>query len=136
MAIQTIANPTQSFAMTQNLPDISSLTIAAPLPGKKGSIKQASVSLNEKAFRMILGSTENPLRVPFEMKPFNESDSSTRLNLHLSVTDPSAEQYFEELDKNILKVVEANSNVFFQQRALPRASQNDVQADSPRKWKL
>ena len=113
MAIQTIANPTQSFAMTQNLPDISSLTIADPLPGKKGSIKHGSISLDDKAFRMILGSTDKPLRVPFEIKPFNESDSSTRLNLHLSVTDPTVGQYFEELDKHILKIVEANSNAFF-----------------------
>lgn len=113
MAIHTIANPTQSFAMEQNLPDISPLTIAAPLPGKKGTIKQAPISLNDKPFRMIIGSTENPLRVPFEMKPYNDSDSSTRLNLQLAVTDPTIEQYFEELDKNILKIVEANSKDFF-----------------------
>ena len=113
MAIETIANPTQSFVMAQNLPDISPLTIAAPLPGKKGSIRHGSVLLNDKPFRMILGSSEKPLRVPFEVKPFNDTDSSTRLNLHLSVTDPTVEQYFEELDQNILKIVEANSNAFF-----------------------
>jgi hypothetical protein len=113
MAIHTVANPTQSFAMAQNLPDISPLSIAAPLPGKKGAIKQAPISLNDKPFRMKIGSTENPLRVPFEMKPFNDSDRTTRLNLHLAVTNPTIEQYFEELDKRILKIVEAKSNDFF-----------------------
>ena len=103
------ASPSHQTKMAQNLPDFGELTISAPMPGKKGNIKQAQISLSTKPFNLILG----PARVPFDIKPFNESDSTTRLNLHLTVADSECEKYFLDLDDKILKIVAANSMEFF-----------------------
>lgn len=109
-AIQMIQS---SAAMTQSLPDIRGLTIAAPWPGKTGNVQQAHISLKSTPFKLIVGSTEKPVRVPFDLKPFIVSDISTMLYLHLTVTEPTCEQYGPCLGAHLLKNVAASSTDLF-----------------------
>ena len=99
--------------MTQLLPDYTGLSIGAPIPSPRGCIKQSFLTLEGKPFQLIAGSTENPLYVPFEVEAFSASDTSTRLNLNLAITDPELDEYFTELDKAILDIVTNDSVKFF-----------------------
>ena len=62
---------------------------------------------------MILGSADKALRVPFSIQPYNQGDTSTRLNLNLALPDANYEQYFFELDKHILNIVSNDYALFF-----------------------
>ena len=108
-----MSSTTASDTMTEFLPDFNEgLNIGAPLASKKGGIKQSYISLNGKPFIAILGSADAPLRCPFEVKPYNESESSTRLNLNLAISDPAMEEYFTTLDESIVQMIAANSSTF------------------------
>ena len=72
-------------------------------------MKQAAISLNGQAFKFNIG----PAHVPYHVRPYNDSESSTRLNLHLEVTDPAWEQYFEQLDQKIVEIVASKSVEYF-----------------------
>lgn len=105
---QQMANPShQSRALMQSLPDFGELTISAPLAGKTSNATHISMVLNDTPIRLVVGSTEKPAHAPFEIKRFNETDNSTKLNLHLTRTDPTCEQYRSDLDNHRLKSVAA-----------------------------
>ena len=87
--------------MRDQMPNFTDITMAAPSTSQKTNIKQATILKEGKPFRMILGSADKPLRVPFDIRPYSPGDTSTRLNLNLALPDTNYEQYFSELDKHI-----------------------------------
>ena len=96
---------TSYAAMAEDLPSFNELEICPPTSTKKGSVRQSVISLDGQPFKFNVG----PARIPFEVRPYNDAESSTRLNLNLEVTDPACEQYFEQLDQKIVELVASKS---------------------------
>ena len=109
-----MSSATENNTMTEFLPNFEEcLNIGAQISSKKGGIKQSYISLGSKPFIAILGSADAPLRCVFDLKPYNESESSTRLNLTLAIADPDMDDYFTTLDESIVQMIAANSSTFF-----------------------
>ena len=92
-----------------SFPDLTSLKIGPPIASKKGGVKQCPISLDGKPFKFILGTIASPLRIPFEVAPFNSEDVSARLTLNLEIIDSVSKKILQELDAQILHLVCQNA---------------------------
>ena len=92
-----------------SFPDLTTLKIGPPIASKKGGVKQCQVSLNGKPLQFILGTLASPLRVPFEVAPFNSEDSLARLTLNLEIVDSLQKEVLQQLDAQILHLVSQNA---------------------------
>ena len=92
-----------------SFPDLTSLKIGPPIASKKGGVKQRPISLNWKPLQFILGTVASPLRVPFEVAPFNSEDSLARLTLNLEIVDSLQKEFLQQLDAQILHLVSQNA---------------------------
>ena len=92
-----------------SFPDLTTLKIGPPIASKKGGVKQCPISLDGKPLRFILGTVTSPLRVPFEVAPFNSEDVSARLTLNLEIIDSVHKEFLRELDVQILHLVSQNA---------------------------
>ena len=57
----------------------------------------------------MLGTIASPLRIPFEVAPFNSEDVSARLTLNLEIIDSVQKKILQELDAQILHLVCQNA---------------------------
>ena len=66
-----------------SFPDLTTLKIGPPIASKKAGVKQCPISLDGsldgKALKFTFGTIASPLRIPFEVAPFNSEDISDRL---------------------------------------------------------
>ena len=46
----------------------------------------------------------------FDLKPYTESELSTRLNLTLAIADPAMDEYFTTLDESIVQMIAASQD--------------------------
>ena len=92
-----------------SFPDLTSLKIGPPIASKKGGVKQCPISLDGKPLDFILGTIASPLRIPFEVAPFNSEDVSARLTLNLEIIDSVQKKILLELDAQILHLVCQNA---------------------------
>ena len=92
-----------------SFPDLTSLKIGPPIASKKGGVKQCPISLDGKPLKFILGTIASPLRIPFEVAPFNSEDVSARLTLNLEIIDSVQKKFLQELDAQILHLVCQNA---------------------------
>ena len=104
-----------------SFPDLTTLKIGPPIASKKGGVKQCSISLNWKPLQFILGTVTSPLRVPFEVAPFNSEDVSARLTLNPEIIDSLQKQFLQELDVQILNLVSENAADFFKKAVTKEA---------------
>ena len=95
-----------------DFPDLGTLEIGAPLTLKKGAGARMS-PLAGSCLKIILGSEEEPLRVPFEAANFDKSDTSTRVNLNYELTDTKYQAFVEMLDETVIGLLAARSAEFF-----------------------
>ena len=78
-----------------SFPDLTSLKIGPAITSKKGGVKQCPISLNGKLLQFILGTLASPLRVPFEVAPFNSEDNLARLTLNLEIVDSLQKEFLQ-----------------------------------------
>ncbi len=88
-----------------SFPDLTSLKIGHPIASKKGGVKQRLIRLDGKPSQFIVGTIASPLRIPFEVVPFNSEDVSARLTLNLEIIDSAHKEFLQELDAQILHLV-------------------------------
>ena len=81
-----------------DFPDLDSLEIAPALASKKGAGARIC-PLEGIQLKMIIGSMEEPIRVPFEISNWDKSDTSTRVNLNYELTDTTHQAKIELLDE-------------------------------------
>ena len=95
------------------LPDLTHLSVGEPVTSKKGGgIRICPILLDRKPLKLVVGTPDKPLRVPFHVQPFNADDTTTRLNLNLEIIDEQLQEFWRILDDKVLSEIETNSDLF------------------------
>ena len=90
--------------MSSILPSLSGLTISPPVASKKGGVKTSSIQLDGQTLTFIIGSLNNPIRIPFDITSFN-GEESTRLTLNAEVTNSEDQEFLTALDSKALQII-------------------------------
>ena len=98
---------------SMSLPGLTNLVACEPNTSKKGGgIRICPIQLDGKPFKLVVGTPDQPLRVPFHVAPFNEDDASTRLNLNLEVVDEQLQELFRIPDDKVLNELVTKTDLF------------------------
>ena len=84
------------------LPTLSGITITPPVASKKGGVKTSSIQLDGQNLTFIIGSLNNPIRIPFDITSFN-GEESTRLTLNAEVTNSEDQEFLTALDSKFFQ---------------------------------
>ena len=86
------------------LPSLTGFTMTAPVTSKKGGVKSAPIQWNGQPFTIILGSLNDPLRIPFSVTPFG-AEEATRLTMNLEIKNKEHQEFLTSLDAKVLETL-------------------------------
>ena len=101
--------------------DFSAISIMEVLVPKKGGVQGAKIApilYKGQPINFLLGSLEEPVRIPFPVSTFDRNPAATRVNMVLEVNNPAFQAFFKEFDEAIIRILTNRSTEFVQQKSL------------------
>ena len=95
--------------------DFAAVSIQEVLVPKKGGAQGAKIApllYKGSPIKIILGSVEEPVRIPFEIGTFDKNPDAVRVNVVFDVNDPAFQYFFRELDQAIIQILTSRSSEF------------------------